>query len=426
MKFETKNLPESQKEILVHLEFEELKPYLETKIREKKKNLEFKGFRKGKVPEEIISFLLEENLLEEVANEAIKDTYLKILKETKLEVLGTPKIEILKLVPNNPMEFKITLCVLPEITLPDYKEIAPQVKRRKVGVEEREVEETLRWIQKSRAKRIPKDEPAQIGDLVEVIWSSSEIEKGREHTERVILGESYLLPEIEKAIVGMKKGEEKEVEAVFPANYFNKNLAGKRVKLKIKLRSVEKIEISEISDEWARSIGRFENLEDLKKNIREGILQEKEKIESQRVQGEILTKIANKTEVDVPKTLSEIELERSMEELKNNISQILGISFDEYLRQINQTEEELRTSLLKEVQNKVKKFLILREIRKKENIEAKEEEIKEEADKFLTQFRSPEEAEKHIDPEALLEYIRERIENQKTLEFLESFAQKEL
>ncbi len=425
MKFEIKNLPESQKEILVKFEFAELEPFIKEKAKEKGREIEIKGFRKGKVPEEVVQFLLRENFLEEVAQKLIRQTYPKIIEEKKIEVLGPPKIEIIRLAPNNPFEFKITITVLPEIQLPDYKNIASQVKKRKVSVEEKEIDETLKWIQKNRAKRYPKEGPAEFGDFLEIIWSSPDIEKGREHNERIILGESYLLPDFEKELLGARKGEEKEFQVTFPHDYFNQALANKKAQIKAKVLKIEKIELPKIDDNWAKSLGKFQDLQDLRNSIREGIKTEKEQIESQRVQGEILEKISQETSFEIPKVLTEIELARAFKELKENIPQLLGISFGEYLKGVNQTEKELKKSLLPEVRAKVKKFLILREIRKRENIQAEEEEIKREADKILARFRTKEEAEQHIDPESLREYIRERIENQKTLELLESFAIKE-
>ncbi len=425
MKFEIKNLPESQKEILVKFEFQELEPFIKKKAKEKGKEMEIKGFRKGKAPEELVQFLLHENFLEEVAEEAVRQAYSEIIKQKKIEVLGPPRVEIIRLAPNNPFEFKFTICVLPDIQLPDYKNIASQVKRRKVSVEEKEIDQTLKWIQKSRAKRYPKEEPAEFGDFLEITWSSPDIEKGREHQERIILGESHLLPDFEKELLGMKKGEEKEFQITFPHDYFNQALASKKAQIKAKVLRIEKIELPKIDDNWARSLGKFKDLQDLKNSIKEGIEAEKKQIESQRVQGEILERISKETSFEIPKVLIEVELARTLKELKGNIPQLLGISFSEYLKGIKQTEEDLKKSLLPEVRAKVKKFLILREIKKRENIQAEEEEIKREADKFLTRFRTPKEAEQHIDPEALREYIRERIENQKTLEFLESFAIKE-
>lgn len=424
MRYTLKQLPFSEKEILVRLEFEELIPYIEEKAKKRGKEIEVKGFRKGKVPQKLVEFLLEDKILEEVAQEAIQKSYLEIIKELNQEVLGPPKIEILKLASGNPLEFKITICTLPQVQLPNYKEIASTVKRREVEVKEKEIEETLKWLQKSRAKRIAKKEPARLGDFVEIKWSSPQIEETKEHTERVILGESHLLPQFEKEIIGMRAGEEKEFSINFPPNYFNQSLANKEALIKMKILKVEKVELPEINDQWAKTLGKFNNLEELKQSIREGILMEKEKIESQRIQAEILEKIAKETSLEVPKVLVEIELQRTLEELKQNIPQLLGISFDQYLKQTNQNQEELKKSLIPEITLKVKKFLILRAIKKEENIQASEAEIKEEADKFLQQFRTPKEAQEHIDPENLREYIRERIENQKTLQFLESFAQK--
>jgi trigger factor len=419
MKFEIKKLSNSQKEIKVRLEFSEIEPFVEEEIKE----LEIKGFRKGKAPEEIAkSFSKEKKILDKAASKAVKHYYLKILKEENIEPIGLPEIQITKIAWNNPLEFKIKLWVMPKIQLPDYKKIASEVKRREIFVEKKEVEDTIRWIQKSRAKTLPKNEPSQAGDFVEIVFSSPQVNKGKEQKERFILGESYLLPEFEKNLLGMRVGQEKEFTVIFPKNYIDQKLAGKEIKFTVKILKVEKVELPKIDDDWAKSLGNFKSLKDLEESVKEGIKKEKEKIESQRVQAEILEKIAKESSCEIPQLLVDIETEKTIEDLKKRIPQMLGMSFDDYLKNLKQTEEEFRKSLLPEIKTKIKKFLVLREIKNKEGIQASEEEIKEGADKFLSQFRTPEEAERYIDPETLREYTKERIENQKTLRFLESFA----
>lgn len=256
-------------------------------------------------------------------------------------------------------------------------------------------------------------------------YQSPEIAGGKEQKDQFVIGEGHLLPGIEEVLIGMKPQEEKEVQLTFPQNHIYKELAGKTIKLKIKVESVQKIELPQVNDEWARSLGNFENLEGLKKSVREGIKKEKENVESQRVQAEILEKIADKSEVEIPQILIDLETENTVNDLKERIPRMLGISFEKYLEQANLTEEKLKESLLPEVIKKIKEFLVLQEIKKREGVKATNQEIEEEANKFLAQFKSPEEAEKVIDPQTLINYTRERIENKKTLQLLERMTRNE-
>jgi len=347
----------------------------------------------------------------------------EIIQESTEEVIGSPKVRILQQEEKKPLKFEMEFYVLPEIALPDYRKIAKTVKRRKMKVEEKEVEETLRWIQKSRAKFSQKEGPCGKKDLVQIVYSTPKLNQGKEIRDQFILGEGYLIQEFEKELEGMKAGEEKEIEVFIPQNHFWQEIAGQRVTFKVKVVGVQKVELPEINDEWARTLGNFKDLANLKESIKEGILQEKEEIESQRVQNEILEKIASQTEIEIPDILIEIETQHTLQEMKERIPQMFSISFEEYLKRTGLSEEQLKENLLPEIKKKIKKYLVLREIRKKEQIKVSEEEIKEEANKFLARFKTPEEAEKVIDPQSLISYTKEKLENQKTLKFLEGLAE---
>jgi trigger factor len=359
-------------------------------------------------------------ILDQAAEEAIRENYLKVIFENKIEVLGRPKVEILKLIPGDSFEFKILVSVFPEIKLADYKKIASQKEKRKVSVSEKEVEETLSLIQRSRTKLFPKDEPSQKGDFIEIEYTSPQIEGGRKIKDGFFLGKGGFVAGFEEKLEGMKKGEERNFSLKIPENYFQKSLAGKEISFKVKTISVQRAEIPELTDEFAKSLGKFENLSDLKKSIFEGIEMEKEKAESEKIREEILNEIIENSEFEIPEILVEEEKNRYLEELKIQIPQIFKISFNDYLTQIKKTEEELKNSYQKKAEKEIQKTLILREIKKREKIEVSDEEVLEKANEILLNF-TPDQIKK-IDPEVLKEYTRERIEQEKVLNFLESQA----
>lgn len=306
------------------------------------------------------------------------------------------------------------------IKLPDYKKIALEVKRNKVFVEEGEVEAELQWLQKSRAKFSQKLSPCQTGDFVEIEFSSPKIEKGRVFRDGFILGKGHFLPGFEENLEGLKPGQEKEFSFSPPPG--GKLEPGKTINFRVKIISVQKVEFPEINDQFAQNLGRFKNLEDLKESIREGLNLEKEKLESQRVRAEILEKIAEKSELEVPEDLVEKEKERLFQNLKNFLTSHLKVKFEDYLKRIKKPEEELLDSLKVQAQKRVKHFLILGEIAKRENIEVSEGEVIEEINKILKHYPSIERAKREIDLEKLKSYTKEVLRNEKTLAFLEGFS----
>jgi trigger factor len=425
MKTDIKEIGSSQKEATVEISVEEFEPFFQRVLKDSKENLSINGFRKGQVPDSLAQNHLDEGkMLEFAAEKAIKHFYWKYISDNKLEVIGPPEISITKLAKGNPLEFKAKFWILPEIKLPDYKVIASGIKREKVVVEDKEIEETIGWIQRSRSQTSPKEGAVQIGDFVEIRYSSASINNGQELVEDFVIGQSHLLPDFEKEIIGMKKDQEKEFKITFPQDYVNKEIAGKEVVFKVKAVKVESVQMQEINDEFAKSLGKFENLTQLKSEIRDGITKEKETAEKQKVQGQILDEIAKKTECDIPQILIDVEKEHAANDFEARVPEMLKMSFDDYLKQSKLTQKEFEESLIPSVKEKIKKSLILKELKDKENIMAGEEEITEEVNKFLSKFKSENEASDAIDPDHLRDYTRERIENNKALEFLENLAQK--
>lgn len=421
MKTSIQKLPKSKIEILFELSTEEFKDYLDKAIFNLGRDIEIQGFRKGKVPKEILERELGiGKILDEAANLAVKESYVKVILENNIEAIGRPEIQITKIAQGSPFEFKAEVFVLPEVNLPDYREIASKIKPREVSVEEKEVEEALIFLQKSRAKFLPKTEGCQNGDFVEIIFQSPQIEGGKENKDSFILGQGHFVPGFEKNLEGMKAGAEKEFSINFPENYYQKNLAGKVIDFKVKMISVSKIELPEITDNWARSLGKFEDLESLKRSIREGIKMEKIEEEKQRNRQEILEKIQEKTVLEIPEILIDFEKERMLEELKENLQNQFQIEFNDYLDKIQKTPEELKDSFLSEAERRVKGFLVLREIAKKENISVSQEEVEEKINELLKHYPSVEMAEKTLDLEKLKVYYEGVIRNEKVFQFLES------
>jgi len=426
MKFEIKNLSNSEIEIKLEISAQEFEDFYQEALKDIAKEFESEGFRRGKAPLSIVEEKTgEEKILTEAAEKAISENYKKIVLEEKLEPISQPKVEILKFAPGNPLVVKISAVVLPKVNLPDYKKIAGTKKRKEIKVEEKEVEDSLNWLVKSRAKFSQKQGPAEKGDFVEIIyWSDQipELKKGQK--DAFILDNAGFIPGFEDKLLGMKAGEEKEFSLTLPPNYRNKNLAGKKVDFKVKIEQVQKVDFPKLDDEFVRSLGRFSSFEDLKKNIREGLGVEKEKAESFRLREEIIKDIREKTEVEIPKILIEKQQEYLLKDFKSRIEQGLKISFSDYLKQMKKTEQEMLNSFYDEAERRTKDFLILWEISKRENIQPAEEEVEEEANKILRNYKSVEEAEKNFSVEELKKYVRENIRNEKVFSLLESLALK--
>lgn len=426
MDVKTKKLPKSQLELEFNLTADEFKEHMEHAVEHLKKHVKVDGFRPGQAPASMVEDKIKpEALLMEAGDHAVRHVYLDYIKEQKLEPVGNPEVSIVKIAKGSEFVFKAVITLLPDVELPDYKEIAKKVKGQEISVTDQEVQDSINYLQKTRAKFSAHNNPAEKKDFVEIKYSSKDISEGKEVDDKFILGEGGFVPGFEEAVVGMKAGEEKNAKITFPANYMKKELAGKEVEFKIKVISVQKVEYPELNDEFAKQLGAFDTLVALKTNIKEGLTAEKTEQEKQRRRGEILEKIAEKSKFEMPTAMVEYEKERLLEDLKHRISQGLNISFEQYLASVKKTEDEIKETYQKEAEKRLRGFLVLRELGKKENVEISDKEIEEETTKALENYRNQHAGHDHdeIDLNELKEYTKGVIQNEKIFQILEKLSQ---
>jgi len=424
MKVKVKDLGKSEVEMEVELEAQSFDNFMKRALVSLGKEIEISGFRKGKAPSEMIrSKIGQANLLSEAARLAIDGSYKRAVLEQGLEPISQPRVEILKLAPQNPFCFKAVFLVLPKIELPDYKKIASSLKKEEVSISQADIDKALDWLQKSRPKLKEVSRPARKGDFVEIEFSSPQVEKGSKQKQAFILGKGHLVKGFEPELEGMEAGAKKEFSLNFPLDFGRRELAGKKVDFRAGLDSVKEVEFLEINDDFAKGLGKFETLTDLKKSIKQGLKEEKEMAESKKRREEILEKIAKACKFEVPLVLIENEKQKRFEELKQRVLKGLNLSFEDYLKKIKKTEKELLGFLEKEAENQARRFLILREIAKEEMIGVSDDEIGERVNQALSSYPDLEKAQKGVDLDGLRSYTEERLRNEKVFQLLEGLVQ---
>ncbi len=484
MNVSIQKFPKSKIELTIEIPPADFEKYLDEAFLNLSKNLEVKGFRKGFVPKEIAKeHISEQKLLEEAANLAVSDTYWKAVEESKLEPVDSPKIEVSpvrrsfseggKGAPFNPFIYRVLVPVLPEIALPDYKKISVKINEKNkkdfakiTKVEDKEIDEAVLWLQKSRAKYITVNREARVGDHIKITSNiqhpTSNINKPEEHEG--IIGDRYFLPDFEKNLIGMKAGEKKIFSQEIPQNHPNKEMSGKTVDFEVDLNLVSEVELPELNDEFAKSlalpnfvsqnlgglaphsfseggIGQFENFNSFRQSISESMKTEKEEKEKQKNRQEIILEIAKESQIEIPDVLIDKRVKQEIHELQHNVEDS-GLNFQDYLENIKKTEDDLKKELRTHAENQVKISLILLKIAKAEKIEVSDEEAKEKANEYLKRFSGVEEAQKpapyraegsgagpapyraegsgvRVDPEQLKLYYKDAIRNEKVFKLLE-------
>lgn len=424
-----KKLSGSKVELSITVPAAEFDGFINDAARELSLETKISGFRPGKAPKEIIEkFVGGEKIMARAADKAIKKTYVREVLGEELEVLDSPEITITKIAPGNDLEYKAVTAVMPVSEVGDYSgDISKLNKDYKksagsIEVSEKEVDEEIEKLRKSRSWSKPVERTCQNGDRVEINFNiyldNVIVENGTGRKFPVVLGNSFLVPGFEENICGLKKGEEKTFELIFPDKYHSQNLAGKKTEVKVKLDSVEEVIMPEINDEFAKSLGKFENLEALKENIKEGILHEKKHSATDKNRRKILDAVFEKTKIELPDILVEEELDKMLSELEHNIL-ASGMDLESYLGKVGKSREDIRKEWRKDAEKRATVAIALKKIAKDAKIEANKEEIEEEANKMMSYLKTASQAKQEIDPERLYDYAKNVVENEKVMQYLE-------
>jgi len=419
MQVTKKDLEKSQVELLVELTPEEFAPYIEKGAAKVSEKVKIEGFRPGKAPLDILKQKVGEmTILEEAAHIAIAKTIDDIIEQNTMDrmAVGQPKVEITKLAPGNPMEYKVVIAIMPTVALGKYKDL--KVKQTEVKVEEVDILKTLKELQEMRVKEVISEEGVGDGDKVlvdiEMFMDKVPVEGGQTKDLAVIIGKNYFVGGFDKELLGAKTGEERKFSLPFPDDHHQKNLAGKMVDFQVKIASVYKRELPEITDEFAVGF-RFKDLDDLKKTLKENILTDRTQQAETKAEIEMLDKVASDTKFgDLPESMVESETHHMMHEVEDNLER-QGGKMEDYLQNLGKTKNEFVLDLLPNAVKRVKTALVMKEIGTVEKLEISEAEIDKKLDELREEHKENKELEKMAKDKAYRRYLGNVLQNEKVL-----------
>jgi trigger factor len=420
-----KKLPKSQIEFSLTVPAADFDKFLDEAASHLSEGLKIDGFRPGKAPRKIVEQKMGiEKILAHGAEHAIKKTYVDTVVKKNIEAIGEPKITITKIAQGNDLEYKVTVSVMPEIRLPDHRKIAKAIEKKATKTPTPDqIEKELKTLQNSRAKLVTVSREAKPEDRVEIDFDvfvgGKTIEGGSAKNHPLTIGENYFIPGFEDNLVGMKENDEKEFELEFPKDYHQKELAGKTARFKVKMSLVQEKDLPKIDDDFAKSLGKFENLEAFKKSISEGIEVEEKNKSKEKWRTDAIEKISAASEIDLPEILVDQELEKMMAEFEQNIAS-MGLQLETYLENIKKSKSEITQGWKTTAEKRVRAALVLREIANAENIEVPTSEIEEEINRVMAYYKSVPDMEKNVDMEKLYTYTKGILTNEKVFQFLES------
>jgi trigger factor len=423
METKIKKLPKGRVELTVELSSSEFDEFIKEAEKELSYEKEIPGFRPGKAPIEIIrSEIGETKIYERAAKLAIEKTYWQAVLEKNLKPIELPKIEILKMARDNPFVYKATFSVLPEVKIGEIKKI--KVRRRKPKITEKDVEKLLREIQISRRKEVKVDREIRKGDRLEIdidmFLNKVPIEGGQGRNVSYLLGESSYLPGLEEKLIGAKPGEIREFSLEYPEDFHDKRLAGRKVDFRVKINSVYEIELPNLDDNFAQSVGNFKTLEELKEQLKRNLEDEGKIKEEERLELEILDKLINISSFEeIPEILLENEKEKMISELEESLNE-LNLRFEDYLLHLKKTKEDLKNDLSPQAEKRIKTILIIKKLAEENNLFVKEDELEKEINELLDYYKYDLETQREIRTDEYRQFLKNMMLNRKVINWLKN------
>ena len=336
------------------------------------------GFRVGKAPRKIIEKMYgAEVFYEEAVNIILPDAYEDAVKEQGLETVGYPQVE-LESCTKDGVVFKCTVAVYPEVKLGQYKGL--EAPKAEVKVAAADVNARLKEMADRNSRLVSVERAVKKGDTADIDFEGFDngvaFDGGKGENFDLEIGSGSFVPGFEEQLIGMKAGEEKDIDITFPENY-TPELAGKPVVFHVKVNEVKVKEVPAIDDEFAKDVSEFDTLKDLKADIKKKMTAERTEAAQRAFEDVLMAKVAEGVEADIPQEMVELQAERMMEQFKQQLAS-QGIPFDQYLQMTGTTEADFRKQADGPAAEQVKMDLAVEAIIKAEGLEASDEDVENE------------------------------------------------
>ena len=369
------------------------------------------GFRVGKAPRKIIEKMYgAEVFYEEAVNIILPDAYEAAVKEQGLETVGYPQVE-LESCTKDGVVFKCTVAVYPEVKLGQYKGL--EAPKAEVKVAAADVNARLKEMADRNSRLVSVERAVKKGDTADIDFVGFDngvaFDGGKGENFDLEIGSGSFVPGFEEQLIGMKAGEEKDIDITFPENY-TPELAGKPVVFHVKVNEVKVKEVPAIDDEFAKDVSEFDTLKDLKADIKKKMTAERTEAAQRAFEDVLMAKVAEGVEADIPQEMVELQAERMMEQFKQQLAS-QGIPFDQYLKMTGTTEADFRQQAEGPASEQVKMDLAVEAIIKAEGLEASDEDVENEMKSVAEKYGMDlDTVKKYLRPEDVKEQVvREKV-----------------
>jgi trigger factor len=406
----------------VEVEVDQVAAALDKAFKKVVQKVNVPGFRKGKVPRSIFEAKFGvESLYQEALDIVVPEAYVEAVEETGIHPVDRPEVDVEQFAKGQNLKFKAKVIVKPEVELGEYKGI--ELEAKEAEVTEEEINEELDKLQKRHAELVPIEEgAAENGDVVSLDFEGFvdgvAFEGGNAEKYSLELGTGSFIPGFEEQVIGLKKGEEKDITVTFPENYHSEDLKGKEALFKIILHDIKRKNLPVLDDEFAKDVSEFETLEEFKSDLKNNLKTRKASELQRNKEAEVVDKASASAQVDIPEIMIENETAQMVKEFENRL-RTQGMNIDMYYQFTGQSDEVLKAQMRDDAEKRVLNNLVLEAIAKAEGIEAAEEDIQAELESMSSQYQRPaEELRAILGANGNLEDLKHDLIVKKTVDFL--------
>ena len=415
----TEKKENSTVELVIEVEAAEFEAALNKVYAKQRKNIALPGFRKGKAPRKMIEAMYGPQVFyEDAIEEAYPDAYAAALKEAGIEPVAYPQLEVQE-VGKEGVTFKAVVTVAPEVKLKKYKGMT--APKSEVKVTDEDIEQELKPYINRAARLVTVERPAANGDTVVIDFKGLKdgvpFEGGTAENYSLELGSGAFVPGFEEQLVGAKAGDEKALDITFPEEY-TPELAGAAVVFEVKVHEVKERQVPTVDDEFAKDVSEFETLADFKKDLGEKLAARRQEQADREFENALIEKLADGMEAEIPQDMIDYQTDRLVEEYAMRI-QSQGIKFEDYLKMLNMSVDDVRAQAKEQAERRVRTDLALDAVIKAEGLEVSEEELDAEINRLAEENSMEAEAVRKVAP---LDEIRKGMLNKKAVELIVSSA----
>lgn len=389
MKVQVENLEKNMAKLTVEVPAEEVEKALQAAYLKERNKISVPGFRKGKVPRQMIEKMYGPSVFyEEAANILIQNNYAQAMDESGADIVSRPVIDVEQIEAGKPFIFTAEVAVRPEVKLGKYKGVT--VTKVDIDVTDEEINNELEAERQKNSRMVTvTDRPAANGDTAVIDYEGFcdgvAFAGGKAENHGLELGSHSFIDTFEDQIVGHVAGDEFDVNVTFPTEYHAEELAGKPAVFKVKLHEIKTKELPELNDEFAQDVSEFDTLAEYKEDVKARLTKEKENEAKRTKEDEAIAKIIDKSEMELPEAMIETQCENMINDFAQRITQS-GLTMEQYMQFSGMTLDKLKEQVRPEAETRIKTSLVLEQIAKEENIEITDEEVDAEIAKMAAQY----------------------------------------